>query len=97
MASRGSGRRLSQVGQAWVGNKGKTVVRIGSLKARMLWVSSLTPYSSFYKDEDKCDSFLLSLKPFKQCSMLVYFTHLIIVFLFIFSLLYFFSSNFIKI
>ena len=36
MARRGSGRRLSRIGHACVGDKGKTAVRIGSLKARML-------------------------------------------------------------
>ena len=55
-------RKLSEEGQAHVSNKGKTVVRISSLKARMIWVRGLIPCRSFYKDGDICNSCLLSLK-----------------------------------
>lgn len=62
MASRRSSRKLSEEGQARVSDKGKTVVRISSLEARMLWVRGLTPYRSFYKDGDIGNPCLLSLK-----------------------------------
>lgn len=57
MVSRGSGRRLCQVGHACVGNKGKTVVRIGSLKARMLWVRGLPHIAAFTKMETNVTPF----------------------------------------